>query len=188
MHGHQDLRETLNQTSLIDGHEQPDEERAVAQRPSLGQFLVEFGVELRQPFVDIAVEHQRKDRRHGIHRRVPNQQPVLVERDGLESTRDAEHGLAHADDQAAMDDELGEFGASLVAVSTVPHEQLGKVAELLDGEVGGETCLVTFFTDNANPHVRGLDHRYVVAAVADAADAFFCLEPDQLRHVGFLCW
>lgn len=60
------------------------------------------------------------------------------------------------------------------------------MAELRDAEVGGERRLAALFADDADAHVRGLDHGYVVAAVADAADAFFGVSADETRDVGFL--
>lgn len=85
-----------------------------------------------------------------------------------------------------MDDELRELGGSLVAVATVPNEEFYQVAELFDGEVGGERGLTAFFSDDADTDVGGLDHGYVVAAVADAAYAFLGVLTDQESDVGLL--
>ena len=43
----------------------------------------------------------------------------------MEVGGDAEDGLGDGDDEAAVDDELAEFGAALVGVAAVPDEELG---------------------------------------------------------------
>ena len=67
-----------------------------------------------------------------------------------------------------------------------PDEQLDKVAELFNAEVGREGRLTTFFADNTDADVGSLNHRDVVAAVTDAAHAFLGVGADQTRNVGFL--
>lgn len=85
-----------------------------------------------------------------------------------------------------MDDELGELGGPLVTVPAVPNEELGEVAELFDGEVGSQTCLPTFLTDNTHTNIGGLDHRDIVTTISNAADALLGVSSDELGHVGFL--
>ena len=60
------------------------------------------------------------------------------------------------------------------------------MAELGDGEVGGERGLAAFFSDDTNAYIRGLDHGDVVATVADAADALLGEISDQMGDVCFL--
>lgn len=116
----------------------------------LGQLLVQLGVYQRQILVHVRVQHQRKHGRHRIDRRIPNHEPPLVERDRRKVKDGREHGLHHRDDQAAVDDELGEFGGAAVRVAAVPHEEFGEVAELGDGEVGGEGGLFAFFAHDSD--------------------------------------
>ena len=78
------------------------------------------------------------------------------------------------------------FAERLLAVAAVPDEQLGQMMELGDGEVGGERGLSTFFADNADADVGGLNHGNVVAAVANATDAFVGKFSDQVGYVGLL--
>lgn len=85
-----------------------------------------------------------------------------------------------------MDDKLRQLGAALVAVAAVPHEQLGEVEKLLDREVGREAGLPALLAHDAHADVGGLDHRDVVAAVADAAHALLGVLLDELGHLGLL--
>lgn len=94
--------------------------------------------------------------------------------------------MGDADDEAAVDHELREFGAALVAVPAVPDEQFRQVAELRHGKVSREAGLLSFLSDDADANICGLDHRDVIAAVADAADAFFGVRADEVGDVGFL--
>ena len=110
----------------------------------------------------------------------------LVETLRLELEGNAEHGLAHGNDQATVNDELGELRAALVAVPAVPHEQLCQVVELLDGEIGCETGLATFLADDADADVGSLNHRDIVAAVTNAAHALLGVLLDKLGDLGFL--
>ena len=104
----------------------------------------------------------------------------------MEVVGDGVESLGDGDDQPAVDDELGEFGRAFVAVAAVPDEEFGEVVEGGDGEVCGEGGLAAFFADDADADVGGLDHADVVAAVADGADAFVRMVPDEGRDVGFL--
>ena len=49
-----------------------------------------------------------------------------------------------------MDDKLRELGTPLVRVAPVPDQELGEVAELIDGEIGGERGLTTLLADDAD--------------------------------------
>ncbi len=49
-----------------------------------------------------------------------------------------------------MDDELCQFGRASVRVASVPEEQLGQMAELGHGKVGGERGLLPFLTDDTD--------------------------------------
>ena len=51
-----------------------------------------------------------------------------------------------------MDDKLGEFGRTAVRVATVPHEELGEMAELSDGEVSRERGLFPFLAHNSDAY------------------------------------
>lgn len=85
-----------------------------------------------------------------------------------------------------MDDKLRELCAAFVAVATVPHEELGQVEEVLDGKVGRQTGLPPLLADNADAHVRGLDHGDIVAAVANAAHPLPSVLLDQRGDLGLL--
>ena len=85
-----------------------------------------------------------------------------------------------------MDDELGQLGAALVRVATVPHEQFGQVVEMRNAEVGGEGGLAALFADDADADVGGLDHADVVAAVADGGHFLACVLADEEGDGGFL--
>ena len=49
-----------------------------------------------------------------------------------------------------MNDELSEFGGAPVGVAAVPKEELREVAELRDGEIGGEGGLFAFLSYNTD--------------------------------------
>ena len=133
--GDQELGEPLDDDALVEGNEQPDAKGAVAERRPWGEVAVEFRVEVGEALVDVAVEHEGEDGRHGVHGRVADEQPVAVEGVGLEVRRDAVHRLARADDEPAVHDELRQLGRPLVAVAPVPHQQLRQVVEGSDAEV-----------------------------------------------------
>jgi hypothetical protein len=182
----EELAEALDHAALVDADGDPDEEALVAEATPRFELGVEFWVEVCDRFVHVAVQHERENGHHRVDSAVPDEQPVLVQRVGLVGRGDAVDGLADGDDEAAVDDELAQLRAPFVAVAAVPHEQFDEVAELLDAEVGGERGLAAFFANDADAHVRGLDHAHVVAAVADAADAFFRVGADEAGDVGFL--
>lgn len=182
----EDLAQALDDAALVDGDSDPDKEGTVAETLTVGQFFVELGVKVRDPFIDVFVEHQAEDRSHGIHGRVADEQPVAVKSIGFVMRGDAVDGLADGDDEAAVDDELGQLGGPLVRVPAMPDEQLREMVEAGYGEVGGEGSLTAFLANDADTYVGGLNHGDVVAAVADAGDAFLGELADQVSHVGFL--
>ncbi len=182
----EDLGEALDDDALVEGDEHPDEEGAVAERRAGRELLVELRVEVREPFVDVLVQDEAEHGGHGVHGGVAHEQPVAVQRVRLEVRGDAVDGLADADDEAAVHDELGELRRPLVAVAAVPDEELRQVVEGGDAEVGGEGGLAAFLADDADADVGGLDHGDVVAAVADAGDAFLGVCADEGCDIGFL--
>ena len=62
------------------------------------------------------------------------------------------------------------------------------MAELGDGEIGGQTGLPAFFPDDAHADIGGLDHGDIVPTVANAADAFLRVAADEEGDVGLLRW
>lgn len=85
-----------------------------------------------------------------------------------------------------MDDKLRQLRAPLVAVSAVPNKQLHQVVELLNREVGCQTCLAAFLAHDADTNVGGLDHRHVISAISYAAHALLCILFDELGDLGLL--
>ena len=74
----EDLAEALDDAALVDADGAPDEEGAVAEAAALGEFAVEFRVEVGERFVDVLVQHEAEHRRHGVDRGVADQEPVAV--------------------------------------------------------------------------------------------------------------
>ena len=170
-HTDKELRKALDHRALVDGHRDPDEEALVAQTAARLELSVELRIQIRNTLIDIAVQHQTENRRHGVNSAVPHQQPILIQRIRLKRRSNRVHSLANTDNQTAMNDKLAQLRRPLVRVPSMPNKQLDKVAELLDAEVRRERGLAAFFADDADAYVGGLDHGDVVAAVADAADA-----------------
>jgi hypothetical protein len=99
---------------------------------------------------------------------------------------DVVHGLAHADDQSTVNDELCQFGGSLVAVTAMPDEEFRDVAELRDAEIGRQRCLSAFFAHDTATYIGGLDHAYIISTVTDTAHSLFGVFSNQLGDLGLL--
>jgi hypothetical protein len=182
----EELGEALDHGALVDGDEDPDEKALCAEGAAELEFRVQLWIQIRDVLVNVAVEDEREDGHHGVDGRVADEEEVAVECVWLEGGGNGVDGLADGDDEAAVDDELGELGAALVGIAAVPDEELYEVAELLDGEVGGEGGLPALLSDDSDADVCGLDHADVVAAVADAAHALLGVVADEVGDVGFL--
>jgi len=65
-----------------------------------------------------------EERRQGVK--------YLVKTLWFEFDSDTVHSLTNRDDQTSMNNELREFGTTLVAVTTMPNQQLREMAELFD--------------------------------------------------------
>ncbi|KAI6763055.1 hypothetical protein HG530_009035 [Fusarium avenaceum] len=85
-----------------------------------------------------------------------------------------------------MDDKLRELSAPLVTVTTMPDQELNKMTELLNGEIGRQTSLSTFFTNNTNTNIGSLDHRDIIATIANTADTLLGVFSNKLGHLRFL--
>ena len=73
---------------------------------------------------------------------LPDHEEAGEEGDGGEVEDGGEDGLHGGDDEAAVDDKLTQGRRTLVAVAAVYHQEAPQVAELCDGEVGGERRLL----------------------------------------------
>lgn len=152
---------------MVDGlpdvlHEGLDGERA-----GLVQFLVEVGEVECVVGRHVLVEDDGEDGQRGEERGVADHEVAVVDGDGRVVEGQAEAELHHGDQHAAVDDELRERAGAVVAEAAVPEEQVLEVLELRDAEVRGERGLLALLAEDADAHVRLLDHRHVVAAVAD---------------------
>ena len=58
--------------------------------------------------------------------------------------------------------------------------------ELGDGKICGQRSLTAFFAYDADTNVGGLDHRHVIATVADASDSFLGMLSNEESDVCFL--
>lgn len=85
-----------------------------------------------------------------------------------------------------MDDELREHSGSLVALTTVPKDQLVKVLELVDREVGSQRRLLTLFADNTDANVGLEDHADVVTSIADSSSPLASRSGNLLGDDGLL--
>jgi hypothetical protein len=115
-------------------------------------------------------------------------QTNLVQAFWLEFDGNTIHGLADTDNETSMNDKLSQFCTALITVTTVPYEEFCKMAELLDGEIGGKTCLTAFLSNNSNSDIRGLNHRNIIASITDATDSLFSVLANQFGNVCFLGW
>lgn len=82
--------------------------------------------------------------------------------------------------------ELGQLRRALVRVATVPQQELGEKAELVDGKVGSQRGLFALLADDPDSDVCSLNHGDVIASVADAADPFLGELSDEAGDVSFL--
>jgi hypothetical protein len=87
-----------------------------------------------------------------------------------------------------MDDKLRELSAPLVTVTAMPDQELNQMTELLNREIGCQTGLSTFFTNNTNTNIGSLDHRDIVATIANTADTLLGVFANELGHLRFLVW
>ncbi|KAJ8106573.1 hypothetical protein OPT61_g9443 [Boeremia exigua] len=110
---HQRLTQALNNRALIQTDRDPDKKRLVAQTAPGFKLRVQLRVQIGHALVDVAVQDERENRPHGVDGGVADEEPVLVEGVGGEGGADAVDGLADRYNQAAVDDELGEFGAAI---------------------------------------------------------------------------
>ena len=62
--------------------------------------------------------------------------------------------LDDGDDESTMDDKLGELGRPLVRVATMPNEELGQVAELVDRKVGRKRGLASLLPNDPDACVQ----------------------------------
>ena len=90
---------------------------------------------------------------------------------GFKVGGDAVHGLADGDDEPAVDDKLRELRTTFIRVAAVPNKELGQMVELGDAKVCGQRRLATFLADNADTDVGGLDHRDIIATIANAGNS-----------------
>lgn len=85
-----------------------------------------------------------------------------------------------------MDDKLRKLGAPLVAIPSMPDQQLGQIAELLDGEIGSQTRLSALLSNDANTHICCLDHGYIVATITNATCPLLGVGANEFGNVSFL--
>eukprot|EP00755_Sulcionema_specki_P009752 Sspe_Gene.44556::Locus_21865_Transcript_1_1_Confidence_1.000_Length_3924::g.44556::m.44556 len=185
VHGHQH-----DGSPLVNGLEDPLKECAEVETPRLVQLLVEFRELQHVLLTDILVEHDGEHREHGVHRRVPHQQPPRVNGDRHEVEDSGENGLDDRDDQPTVDHELAQPGRSLVRVPPVPCDEPQAVAELFEGEVCRQAGVPPFLPLDPKPDVGCKDHTDVVPTVPDGRRAQVAplrkVVLDHLHHVGLL--
>eukprot|EP00760_Papus_ankaliazontas_P035093 PhM_4_TR7614/c0_g1_i3/m.4559 len=99
---------------------------------------------------------------------VAHDDPRVVERLAAEAVVEGEEELRHAVDEVLVEAVLDELRVADEAVAAVDGEQAPQVAEARDGVVAGALCLRALEADHADAHLRLLNHRHVVRAVADA--------------------
>ena len=173
----------------------------------LGQLPIKLRIRQREILIQIAIEHERKHRRHSVYRGVADHEPTLVQRDRRKIEDRGEDGLHDGNDESAVDDELRQFSRASIRVASVPEKQLGQVAELRYGKVGREGRLLALFANDADTcsgereycfgtrsineggartDIGSLDHAHVVPAIADTANSLFGEISDKTRDVCLL--
>ena len=131
----QEQRPEHDHPALVNGDQDPDEEGLVGQTPALSELLVELGIGHGHLARDVPVEAQREHGQLRVDRGVADHQEPGVQGHAAEVEHGGEDGLHGGDDQAPVDDELGQAGGLLVAVSAVHQQQPPDVAKLGHGEV-----------------------------------------------------
>jgi len=78
----------------------------------------------------------------------PSSVPEVVKPLTSEEEDRAENSLNDRNDQSTMNDKLAQLCRTFVGISSMPQEQFGKVAELVDGKVSSQRRLLPFFPDD----------------------------------------
>ena len=86
-----------------------------------------------------------------------------------------------------MHNELCKLGAALVTVASMPDEQLRKMCELANREVGSERGLAPLLADDPKANVGGLNHTDVIATITNGTGALARMLSDKGSNVCFLC-
>lgn len=119
-HSDQQIDEDHDDCALIDGYDDPVEDRLRAQLVSRLSRLVQHWV-LESYFAgDIFIQDQRKYGKHRKYGGVAEQKDTVVDWKGHEEELDREDRLHYRDDEPAVDDELREEGTTLVCQPSVP--------------------------------------------------------------------
>lgn len=122
-------------TALEDRFEEPDQERFNRKRASFLKCGVKWWVLHHHVNTDIVIEHEREDWQTSVDRCVTKDQHTVVDRNGDIVEDTGEDGLDDRDDQASMNDELGEYGRAFVAKTSMPQDQAAELLELIDREI-----------------------------------------------------
>jgi len=148
----------------------PAQKLALSQQLVVAYGGVQKGVELDLVEGDLLLEEAVEEDGHGRQEHI-----VQGEHNGLVERRHrggVEEGVVELTDDEAeilVEEVLDEAGAArIVDVAVREQDALGEL-ELGEGEVGGEGGVAALLAKDAQAHVRLLDHRHVVGAVADRA-------------------
>mmetsp|Transcript_28976 Transcript_28976/g.56703 ORF Transcript_28976/g.56703 Transcript_28976/m.56703 type:complete len:374 (-) Transcript_28976:54-1175(-) len=85
-----------------------------------------------------------------------------------------------------MDDELRQFGGTLVGIPPVPEKQTLQVSELGDREVSSQRGLLSLLPHDAHTHIRRQDHRHIVASIPDRTCSSAGVSSDRPHDICFL--
>ena len=117
-------------TYLINRFPKPDREGLETETAALLKTLVERRELQHGVHVGILVEHQREDRQVRVDGRVTEHEVSIVDRDSNEVEHDGEESLDDGDDEASVEDELGQHGRASVGKSSVPQNEFLELLEL----------------------------------------------------------
>ena len=75
-----------------------------------------------------------------------------------------------------------QFAHPMIVPLTMDQQQPLQEVELVNGEIATVHSLSAFVTTDADPHVCGLDHSYIIGAISNGESAWFGTVPRSPRH------
>jgi hypothetical protein len=165
----------------------PAEERMHSEEHTLLTELVELRVSIEQTSRDVLIEDTKNKGRHNCEENVvETHRPGLKDDLSGETILEGVPELSHKKCRVLVVEVQDHLGDSLIRPGSVYKQELSKVAELCDRNVGRTCCLKTFNTRDTDADMCCLDHRDIVSAITNSQENGFLVTLDKLDDEGFL--